>query len=185
MIKKYFQRKKIEKLLLANTLMPIFKTGNEVKSLGFVFSVENNEQQDEWLQFIKFLQGRKIRYKGIGVFREDVNHIPSCFIGHPHIQVISKKELDWLKIPTIDHCLGKESFDVFINGMILQNFTASYISASVKSTLKIAASTVDYHSIYQLFIELKPIKKNLQEYLTGIRSYLENHFCNIQHIHSV
>lgn len=184
-MRKYFQRKKIEKLLLSNSTTPIFKTGNEIKSLGFVFDVQNNEEQQQWLRFIKFLQEKKIRYKGVGISHQEESHVPACFIGHPHIQVITKKELNWLKIPTIKYDLEKENFDIFINGMTHQNFTASYISASVKSTLKVAPSTTDYHAIYQLFIELKPDKKNLEEYLTGIRSYIENHFCNIQHIQSL
>lgn len=186
MIKKYLQNNILDNHYKKTYTSPIFKTDAAIKNLAIIFDVKTGNLAPMWIDFFNFLKKRGITYKAIGLFGEHMQNLPSYLIGHPTIQVLGKRDLNWIGVPKFPLRLEEKSYDIFINAILQDNFTASYISVITRSSLKVGASTLSYSLPYNLFIDLAEAETEpMENFISTTLSYMSNTQCNIQHINDI
>ena len=146
------------------------------KSIGIVYNASNPETDDLVRRYIKHLKEYKLKIKAIGYY--DEKELPLDVNPKLEYDFITKKELNLQLEPksvVVENFL-EEEYDILIDTSAEDHIIMQYLVHYSKAKFKVGAKRLNYSSLFDLTIVLKPeegsrqLMKNIDRYLHIIKN---------------
>lgn len=140
------------------------------KTAGILFTPTDQASFEQIKLFLSYLGKYKIQIYVLGYI--DAKIVPESFLFWKGINLFSRKELSWSRIPkspVVNDFIDKP-FDVLLDLSLTDFFPIEYISRLSKSKFKVGRLT-NNHNSYDLMFDIKNEKK-LETYLEHIKNYV-------------
>lgn len=140
------------------------------KTAGILFTPTDQASFEQIKQFLTYLNTFKLQIYVLGYI--DSTAIPETFLFWKGINLFSRKDLKWTKVPNsqvVTDFIDKP-FDILFDLSLEDFYAVSYISRLSKAKFKIGRYTRE-HDTYDLMFELNEEVK-LETYLDHIKHYV-------------
>lgn len=144
------------------------------KSVGLICNAQDQKTYDHAKRFAVFLTSYDINVSAIGFI--DGNAVLDAFSYQKGFSFVSKKDLNWLKLPqgdVVEDFLAKK-YDILFNLIMEENVTVDYLVSLSKARFKVGRLT-GKNDYYDLTIDISGNNKieffieQIKHYLTAIR----------------
>ncbi len=109
----------------------------EVRSLGFLFNINDNDILDTIKRLIEIIDSRSIKFSAIAI--NDSKHpYPKEYLDH-RIIIINKSDFNCIGIPKTNFIeeFTDQNFNLYIDFSCLYSFTCDYISKRSRASFKV------------------------------------------------
>lgn len=168
--KEYIQKKALKKI--DNERVSVYRSLNEIKSVGFIFSFEEENILESIKSFIEILDSRSVKFSAIGINR--LKHpYPKEMLDY-RITLLNRCDLNYAGVPyynLIEQFIDN-NYNLYIDFSTNYNFTSDYITRLSKSSFIIGR--VNYQdNPYDLILDTNTDGAH-RSYLNSIIHYLSS-----------
>lgn len=140
------------------------------KTAGIIFTPTDQISFEQIKHFLSYLSGYKLQIYVLGYV--DAKVIPESFLFWKGINLFSRKELSWVRIPQTPLITDfiEKPFDILLDLSLEDYFPVEYISRLSKAKFKVGRFT-SVHNSFDLMFDIEN-NKSLEVYLEQIKNYL-------------
>lgn len=152
-----------------------FKPFSEVKEVGIIFDLNEENIIDAIKRFAEYLDDKSIKFQALAL-NFTKSQFPEGFVDF-RIKIINRESFNKIGVPVDDAIFGfaAQNFDLYIDLFPEYNFTSDYISRLSAASFKVGRSGYDSNP-FDLVLSSDPQKgvkhfmDSVIHYLTSIRS---------------
>lgn len=145
---------------------------DQVKNIGVLYSIDNEETYNRILNFIKSIKTDQRSIIGMGLLNEKT--VPTYINQTVYNSIINIKDLNWYLKPVNQYVNNfyNENFDLCINLSLEEHYPLHYIMAHCNARFKAGKYSERYKDCYDLLIKADD-SMNQQDFISNMMHYLE------------